>query len=409
MVANTDIKFYVNTNNSAPTLSNIWGSLVSLLDTCLVSGYGYQDISSATVLDNILTITFPSPHKLLAGQVIALSGSINIEFNKQYRIAIVNSDTTLQIDLEGVENTILEGTMQVNLPGLGWIPELSQGGKRAYRNADVNDTDRPYLRVVDEIDPVWTSSYAKYGKVGIVDSLEDINTLVGVQTPFDPVSPNKNWVGTGTGGNAYNGWAKWYYARIQDVFVGNWYDSEGASEGVRNWMLVGNSDWFYILPSVIPSSTYCNIYFFGKLQGDVDYTYGLSSSVQYDTAQNNKATTVKTPLSSRVPLFFLHGNTSGKAALSLYNGRDFAPSGSSSAFPSILDSLLLSNIYISEKSFQNNPLIEMPSFKWLLNSYESGYDVKVMQENKKLILLKDVCASNLPDNKTLGSVAFMLT
>lgn len=407
MVASTDTKFYVYTNNNAPQLPNEWGALVNILDACLITGFSDQMVSQAKINGSVLTLTTGAAHGFNVGQVVALSGASESEFNKEYRITVIPNATTLQVDLDVVTSlTWLTGAISVRLPPLGWVKEFSAGGKRAYRNADSNDPDRPFLRVVDEIDPVWTASYAKYAKVGIVERMNGIDEIIGIQTPFDVENPNKNWIGTGSGASAYNGWAKWYYSRIKDVFVGSYYDNEGSENGNKRWLVVGNKDWFYLLPSQV-DSVYPNIYFFGKLEVKSHAYYGLSSSLQYDKASENKATSVKTPLSTGiVENFLLHGLSHGKKPISLNNGRHNAPNGLSQDFPDIDSTLLLADLFISEKT-SLYPLITLPCLKWLLNPYSSGYDYKTLEANKKFFLLKVINASN--NANINGLVAFELS
>lgn len=409
MVASTDIKFYMYTNNNAPQLSNTWGTLASVLDACLITGFGNQTVSSNQITGKVLTLTTGATHNLKVGQVIALSGATQTEFNTEYRITLVPNATTIQVDLAlDSALTALTGTINISLPPLGWVKEFSSGGKRAYRNADTVDQSRPFLRVVDEIDPVWGASNAKYAKVGIVDQMSDIDTMAGVQTPYNMVNPNQNWIGVGSGSGAMNGWAKWYYSRIRDVHVVGYYDNEGSENGNKRWLVVGNSDWFYLLPSQV-NSAYPNVYFFGKLSNSSTSIYGLSSSLQYDTAQNNKNTNVKTALSATAAAFLLHGKSDGKSALSLFNGGKLAPGGPSLLFPDLDASLFLADVYVADKTLGNNPIIKLPALKWLLNPYKDGYDYITLESDKKFVLLKKVCASASNDVAIDGLVAFELS
>lgn len=411
MVASTDIKFFVYTNNNAPQLPNTWGALATLLDACLITGFSSQAVSSTRISEKVLTLITGMDHNLKVGQVIKLTGATQAEFNKEYRITLVPDSTTIQVDLDEIPLlTALTGTMSVTLPPLGWIKEFSDGGKRAYRNADFTNSDRPFLRVVDEVDPVWNSSYAKYAKIGIVDRMSDIDTMNGAQTPYDTAAPNKNWIGTGSGASAYNGWAKWYYSRIKDVHNDAYFDSEGSESGNKRWLIVGNKDWFYLLPSQV-NSVYPNIYFFGKLSDELQGTYGLSSSLQYDKAENNKATSNKTALSTDVAAFLLHGDSAVKTVLSLNNGKRPAPNGSSLYFPDLDVMLLPANLYIPSK-LSINPLIKMPAMTWLLNPYKVGYDYITLESDRKFFLLKIVFASRSIANPTddlNGLIAFELS
>src|SRR5690606_32163419 len=102
---------------------------------------------------------------------------------------------------ESPSTTTATGTIIASLPPLGWEKPFSSsnpnGGKAAYRSLNLLLPSRPFLRVADELDPAYTATYAKYAKVGIVEDMSDIDTMLGVQAPYDSALPNKNWNGTG--------------------------------------------------------------------------------------------------------------------------------------------------------------------------------------------------------------------
>ena len=116
--------------------------------------------------------------------------------------------------------------------------------------------------------------------------MTDIDAMLGVQAPYDTTAPTKNWVGTGSGTSAVNGWAKWYYAASTHNYD---YSSDDATaiSGNRQWILIGNRDYFYILPSSIPSNNAALIYGFGAfdtlLNVDSANTF-LSATWLYQTA-----------------------------------------------------------------------------------------------------------------------------
>ena len=261
MVPSTDIKFYVHTNTNAPQLTNNFGCMIDVLDACLVNGFGSQTVSTLTASGTTVTATFGSAHNFMQYQVIKIAGVNQTEFNGEHRILTVPDANTITFELAAVPSvTTATGTITSSLPSLGWLKPFSGTGKAAYRSSNTLLASRPFLRVVDALDPAYTATYAKYAKVGIVEDMTDIDTMLGVQAPYDSANPNKNWLGTGSGTSAINGWAKWYYACNAENFIN---ETQGASTGNRNWILVGSSDYFYILPSVIPSNTNVVIYGFG--------------------------------------------------------------------------------------------------------------------------------------------------
>ena len=258
MVASTDIKFYVHSNTNAPQLTNNYGCMINVLDACLVNGFGSQAVATLTASGTTVTATYGSAHNYLRYQVTKIAGVNQTEFNGEHRILTVPDANTITFELAVVPSvTTATGTITSSLPSLGWEKPFSStnvngGGKAAYRSKNTLLPSRPFLRVVDELDPAYSATYAKYAKVGIVEDMADINTMLGVQAPYDSASPDKNWVGSGSGATAINGWAKWYYSHYYTLGdTASNHDLQAPANGVREWIIIGTTDYFYILPSTL--------------------------------------------------------------------------------------------------------------------------------------------------------------
>lgn len=268
MVASTDIKFYVHTNSNAPQLQNAFGSMISVLDACLVNGINIGPISSLTASGTTITALFSSAHNLMQYQVIKITGAAQSEFNGEHRILTVPNAQSVTFELAFVPSVSqATGTVSASLPPLGWEKPFSSsnpsgGGKAAYRSKNLLLPSRPFLRVVDELDPAYTVTYAKYAKVGLVEDLTDINTMLGVQAPFDSSNPGRNWIASGSDSNVVNGWSKWYYA-LEGSFYSSTSESGIPTSGSRSWVVVGDSDYFYIFPTTMAGDSFAATYGFG--------------------------------------------------------------------------------------------------------------------------------------------------
>lgn len=300
MVASTDIKFYVHTNNNAPQLENAYGSMINVLDACLIDGIQIGAVNSLTAVGSTVTATLGTAHNLMQYQVIKITGANQPEFNGEHRILTVPNNNEVTFELAAAPSvSTTTGTISASLPPLGWEKPFSStnetgGGKAAYRSLNLLLPSRPFLRVVDELDPAYNASYAKYAKVGIVEDMADIDTMLGVQAPYDSGNPDKNWVATGSGATVINGWARWYYTRTNNL--GSVNDTAAITTGNRNWLLVGTKDYFYILPCITPDTgtdvgKAASPYGFGVFEryynDDVSNTF-LSVSVR-DVAANSNA------------------------------------------------------------------------------------------------------------------------
>src|SRR5690606_11089902 len=102
------------------------------------------------------------------------------EFNGEHRVLTVPNAQSITFELAAAPSTTTAtGTITASLPPLGWEKPFSStsgtgGGKAAYRSTNLLSPSRPFLRVVDELDPAYTATYAKYAKVGIVEDMTDI-------------------------------------------------------------------------------------------------------------------------------------------------------------------------------------------------------------------------------------------
>jgi len=242
----TQLKWFTHSTGSAPQLSNSQGALIPILDACLVNGFNERSVVSITKSGDIITLDFGVNHGYLNYQVIALSEFLDSKLIGEHRI-LSSTTTTISFELSGVVN--LSGSGKCKLAPLGFEKKYEALGKRAYRSK--NTLINPfYLRVDDTLDPVWTSTYAKFAKVAIVEDMTgvELGDINGYQAPYDTSNPTQNWVGSGSGATAINGWAKWYYAYALG-FASSYQDATAPATGNYQWLIVGDESGFYFFPS----------------------------------------------------------------------------------------------------------------------------------------------------------------
>lgn len=262
-MSNTDIKWFTSDNLNAPQLSNNWGVLIDVLDACLVTGLGNLVAASVTAAGKTVTVNFNSAHGYKQYQVVQIAGANESEFNTQHRILSV-SNTSLTFELSSATaHTTASGTITCKLAPLGFDKAFSGTQKAAYRSKNI--LKNPYfLRVDNSLDPAYTTTFAKFGKVGICENMSDIDTMTGHQAPFDTANPTKNWVGTGSGNTVVNGWAKWYYTKYNSIGLGS-PENLSQTNNDRKWLIVGNESGFLFLPTMTtttePTAALCYGFF----------------------------------------------------------------------------------------------------------------------------------------------------
>ncbi|MCX0344491.1 hypothetical protein NVV27_01905 [Acinetobacter radioresistens] len=251
MATDVDVQFFSHLNGLV--LSNNWGDLIRLLDTCLVNGLPLTAITSATIdAQGDLNLSLYAEHKALLFQVIELQGFVPASINGKYRIKGIPDSKTfiLKAELKG-QTITTTGTAKLASLGYEIIFRDPNDVKRVYR-AKNPTAQHPFIRVDESLASntgSYTSTYAKYAMVGLLEHMEHIDDYENpdvLQLPFDPADPAKNWKITGTGASCIRGWSKWYWARAGNAFASA-SDSSVPTNGNRQFTLCGNKDAFYYL------------------------------------------------------------------------------------------------------------------------------------------------------------------
>lgn len=266
---NKEVQFICSDNFNVPVLDNIQGSLLNVLSACLVDGLALPSINAFTVelnQDNTPTgntkIQFNTGHQLKLLQYIQLTGFSPDELNGKYRVIGVPTPNTVVI-ANVVQSTQMGSAL---IAPLGFEKLFSTSGKAVFRNQNPLAIHRPCLRVDDSLDPVYSATYAKYAKVGVLSDCADLDDVSMQIIPLDADGGVKNWVGMGSGGAVINGWARWYYARSNSLTF-NSQDNISPTSGARTWVIVGNEDAFYLMNPLNPSpNTQKILYGFGVLE-----------------------------------------------------------------------------------------------------------------------------------------------
>jgi len=235
------VKYYANTMQGAPQLTNDWGCMTALLDAVLVTGFNLKTIETLTSDAGVATANIPAGHLYWVGQVLAISGADQSEYNGEVRVVAVTTSTFTYAITGTPVSPATGASITSKVAPLGWEIAFTATNKRAYRSKNVL-SNRPYLRVDDSLDPAYTTTYAKKAKVTMAQGMSDIDTFVGARAPFDSANPSQNEGASGSGNTVVDGWYKWYYARAG----GNGHDEYGPAVYNRPWAVVGDDRGFYI-------------------------------------------------------------------------------------------------------------------------------------------------------------------
>jgi len=164
----TTVKYFHSAMPGAPTLNGVAGSLIAVLDACLVNGFGLKTADSVVVSGGIATATFSTGHSFEPDVIALVTGATPAGLNGEKRV-LSTSTNTVTFDATGITDQTASGTITVKLAPAGWEKPFSGTNLAAYRSQDVTGT-RMFLRV----DDTGTTTARVVG----YESMSDVNTGV---------------------------------------------------------------------------------------------------------------------------------------------------------------------------------------------------------------------------------------
>lgn len=216
MPADTTVKFFSSSMTGAPVMTGLAGSLLAVLQACLVDGFGLATVDSVVVASGVATVTRAAGHPFVDGQVALLAGSTPVALNGEKKVTVISA-TKYSFDATGVSDGTATGTITHKVAPLGWAnPFASSGNVGVFKPTDAAAT-ACVLRVDD--------SGTKNTRVVGYESMTDLNTgasgspaTTGVSFPTNTLVP----------GGLY------------------WPKSQSADATQRPWYLFGDGRGFYL-------------------------------------------------------------------------------------------------------------------------------------------------------------------
>ena len=163
----TTVKWYTDQSLGAPVLNGVAGALITLLDACLVTGFGSQSVTGLVVSGGVATATLASTPNAPVGGVVLIAGATPSGLNGEQRVTAVVGNTFSFAT--GLSNQTATGTITTKMAGAGWDKTYTGTNLAVYRSPNAAGT-RQYLRV----DDTGTTSAV----MRAYEAMSDVNTGV---------------------------------------------------------------------------------------------------------------------------------------------------------------------------------------------------------------------------------------
>ena len=220
-------KLFDSARAASPGLSGTPGSLISILDACLVNGLGTVSVSTLVVTNGVAEATFPTSHSFITDSVALIGGSNVTALNGEKRI-LSTTGTGIKFDATGVSNQTASGAMSAKIASAGWTKPYSGTNIAVYRLDLIQGTGF-YLRVDD------TGTTA--AQIRGYETMTDSNTGKGA-FPTSSQQP------------------------VSGLF---WSKSSTADTSLRSWFLLADARGVFFLPRSVGTTGNYQSFYFGDI------------------------------------------------------------------------------------------------------------------------------------------------
>lgn len=159
------VKVFRSTDFGAPANTNAAGSLIAILDACLVNGYGSQTVTSITRTGAVATVTLPAAHLLKGGTFVRISGATQTDYNGDFPITVTGANT-FTYTVVNSPATPATGTITSKVAPVDWTKPFTGTNVAAFKQGA--GSNGMYLRINDTV--------TTHPRVIGYENMTDINT-----------------------------------------------------------------------------------------------------------------------------------------------------------------------------------------------------------------------------------------
>jgi hypothetical protein len=323
----TSVKYFRSEMVGAPVLYGAVGSLIGLLDACLVNGFDLKTPSSLVVAAGVATLTYSGGHSAEVDSVLLIEGVTGalVALNGEQKITF-KSATELKFATAAAPGTAA-GTITFKMAPCGWTKVFTGTNKAVYKSSDPMANGH-FLRVDDTV--------ALETRVTGYETMSDIDTGTG---PFPTTSQlsvagatNPAWGGywsKGVASNTTNGIGWTFFGDTRLFMYGpKTYQSQltmadATRENFGQTHLRGFGDPISLRPS-----------------GDV-YGTTLACSASTNHASGGSQGSFSLGLDGETGSLYTPRNWAGLGTSTMHNNRSFS-------MPNTVDTLSGATTYLGE-------------------------------------------------------------
>lgn len=193
----TQVKHFHAEQVGAPTVNGVQGTLINMLDACLVNGFGLKSVDSLVVAGNVATVNITTGHSMQPDMVALMEGATPSGLNGEKRV-ISTTTNSFTFAAPGISDQTATGTITTKVAPLGWEKPFSATNVAVYRPSSVEGT-RMYLRVDESAD-------GREARVRGYENMTDATTGTGPFPTTSQLASGLFWPKASTTGSNQRDW-----------------------------------------------------------------------------------------------------------------------------------------------------------------------------------------------------------
>lgn len=170
-----EVIWYDSSETGAPVLNNVAGSMLAVLDACLINGFNVKSVTSIVVASNVATVTCTGHgYSGAYGKLVKISGATPAGLNGNKQITVLTPNT-FTFATSGITDQTATGTIDARRAPLGtWQKAYTGTNKAMYKSTDTA-VSGALLRVEDALSGGGCS--ATSARVRMVETATDVDTF----------------------------------------------------------------------------------------------------------------------------------------------------------------------------------------------------------------------------------------
>ena len=187
----TSVKHFYSSMQGGPVLAGLAGSLIALLDACLVTGWGLKAVDSASINAGVCRFNFASGKSAAeVDTVILVSGVTPAGLNGEQKVTAISS-TWVEFNTTLPDGAVT-GAVSFKMAPAGWTKPFAGTNLAVYQSPNAQST-KMFVRV----DDTGTTSCRLRG----YETMTDVNSGAGL-FPLDSQIAGGGWMSKSASANS---------------------------------------------------------------------------------------------------------------------------------------------------------------------------------------------------------------